>query len=218
MRSRWPWPRSTSAPTARAAGQHVQRPGAGHRHDRAHADGRAGRHPDRRSRVPAAHRPLAGDRGRDAVRHTAVGGHAVRDLAGHRRGSRAGLHAVGVRHRPPAVRDDGRSVCQHRDTGRRPACAAVGHGPLMQRVDAAEHPLSDGWPVRARPSGADPEPARVPYRLGDVGGVHQQLRRDTPRFRQVPPNRPLSATAILQPANSFVGSMLPLPAPTITRS
>jgi hypothetical protein len=39
-----------------------------------------------------------------------------------------------------------------------------------------------------------------------------------PRFRQVPPNRPLSATAIRQPANSLAGSMFPLPAPTITRS
>ena len=39
-----------------------------------------------------------------------------------------------------------------------------------------------------------------------------------PRFRQVPPNRSPSTTAIRQPANSLAGSMFPLPAPTITRS
>jgi hypothetical protein len=44
----------------RAAGRHVQRPGTGHRHGRAHDDGDAVRYPDRRGRIPAARRPLAG--------------------------------------------------------------------------------------------------------------------------------------------------------------
>ncbi len=39
-----------------------------------------------------------------------------------------------------------------------------------------------------------------------------------PLFRQVPPNRSLSTTAIRQSASSSVGNMFPLPAPTITRS
>ena len=50
----------------------------------------------------------------------------------------------------------------------------------MQRVDAAEHPVADRRPVRPGPFGTDPEPARVPDRLGDVGGVDQHLRRDAP--------------------------------------
>lgn len=58
------------------------------------------------------------------------------------------------------------------------ALAAVGHCLLMQGVDAAEHPLPDGQPVRSGPFGTDPELARVPDGLGNVGGVHQHLRRD----------------------------------------
>jgi len=54
-----------------------------------------------------------------------VGGDAVRDLAGHRRGGRAGLHGLGVRRRPPAVRNDGRLVRRHGHSRRGhpvPAC------------------------------------------------------------------------------------------------
>jgi hypothetical protein len=39
-----------------------------------------------------------------------------------------------------------------------------------------------------------------------------------PRFRQVPPNLLASTTAIRHLANALSGSMLPLPAPTMTRS
>src|SRR5580658_5866770 len=39
-----------------------------------------------------------------------------------------------------------------------------------------------------------------------------------PRFRQVPPKRSASTTAIRHPANLSACSVFPLPAPTITRS
>ena len=49
---------------------------------------------------------------------------------------------------------------------------------LRRRIDAREDAVADGGPVGADQLGADPVAAGVADRLGDIGRVHQHLRRD----------------------------------------
>ena len=63
---------------------------------------------------------------------------------------------------------------------------AIGDNRVVERVDPTEHPVSDGGPVGADPGGVDPEAPGAPDRFGDVRGVHEHLRGDTPAVEAGP--------------------------------